>query len=244
MRDDFINIGSGGIRSTLNRIHGEQGMGAARLMLDMEWSPVRSVRLPGARLVIGGHVGVAFNQRGSRVVGPFETLHPIAFDIARHGTITPCRADVAVNISRMQLDALERERDGGPLSLQLHVHGYVLDDGSVQPDLNDPTTFWGHLRYDIKPAEWVEVLEHWHYAQGFLIQVPGYGGHGSVAMKKTNRELDFALSALVKADTETLWRPVVTLSKLPTERTTANAFRNSATRSEISSRLTRTHGSG
>jgi hypothetical protein len=82
MLDSFIRIGSGGISSALKRIHGEQGMGVARLMLDMEWSPVKSARLPGAQLLVGGDVGVAFNQGASRVIGPFEALHPIAFAAA------------------------------------------------------------------------------------------------------------------------------------------------------------------
>jgi hypothetical protein len=101
-----------------------------------------------------------------------------------------------VNVAWTQLDVLERERDGGPLALQIQVHGHVLSD--VEPDLSSPATFWSDLGYDIKAADWVEVLEQWRYAQGFLVQVPGYGGYESTTMRNASRELGAAANAIVE----------------------------------------------
>jgi hypothetical protein len=196
--DDFINIGSGGIRASLTRLHGEQGIAVSRLVLSMEWTPARTDALAGAGVLIEGHLGVGYNQGGSRVIGPVQSLHPIVFPRPdQHHGMSQAHVDIVADIARVQLDALEHERDGGPLTLHLHLHGHVLRPQPEEFGPNDPASFWSDTRYDVKPADWVEVLEHWQYAQGFLIQVPGYAGIDSAVMRLAKRELDSATHAIL-----------------------------------------------
>lgn len=198
MPDDFINIGSGGIRAALARLRGEQGLAVSRLVLEMEWTPVRTEALAGAAIVLNGHLGVGYNLGGSRLIGPIQTLLPIVIpNPARHEGMSQARVDIAVDLARAQLDVLERERDGRALALHLHLHGHVLRSNPEEFGPNDPASFWSDARYDVKRADWVEVLEHWHYAQGFLVQVPGYDETDAAGMRKAQRELDSASQAIL-----------------------------------------------
>jgi len=142
----------------------------------------------------------------SRPVGGWATASLDRFDVTARPTLAgmaedrgmaEAPVDMIVDVAPAQLDTLERERDGGPLTLHLHLHGLVLRPNPEQFGPNDQDSFWGDIRYDVKPAEWIEVLEAWRYAQGFLIQVPGFDSHESAVMRKARRELDTAAAAIL-----------------------------------------------
>lgn len=73
---------------------------------------------------------------------------------------------LAVDLTRSQLDALERERQGQAFTLALKYHGLLADAR-------------GHLRHlegedsrEIHQAEWVKVLEGFGYGSWVLIELP------------------------------------------------------------------------
>jgi len=195
--DAFLTIGSGGIRSVLTQLIGEQGIGVFRLRLRFEWTPARLEGVEGAGIIFDGHLGVGFSGGPARTVGVVQSLYPIVFPSRQQGSAQV--AELAMDMSLVQLHAIERERDGGPVTLQLHLQGRLLRTQASQPpsDLVDNTTFWGDLRYDLKPAQWFEILEQWGYAKSFLVQVPTYGSQDAPRSRAAVRELEKGVTALV-----------------------------------------------
>jgi hypothetical protein len=82
--------------------------------------------------------------------------------------------------------------------LQLHVQGYLLHPELMDASSGfDNSSFWGQLRDDLKAAQWVEVLEHWGYAQSFLVQIPLLTGQETAHARAAHRELEKARSDLL-----------------------------------------------
>jgi predicted transcriptional regulator len=163
----------------------------------MEWMPVRFGDIGGTRVIVGGQLGVGFSPSGpAQPVGPLQPLYPIVFP-PRDQSATQL-VEFAVDVSREQVDAIEQDRDGGRIVLQLHVLGHL-----IHPDLLaasegfDNSSFWGDLRYDLSAAQWVEVLEQWKYARSFLVQVPFRADLSGATTLKTQREVEKALAALL-----------------------------------------------
>jgi hypothetical protein len=97
-----------------------------------------------------------------------------------------------------QLAAVEQERDGGPIELELHVAGNVFRAGDDERGDLDPTSFWANLRYDLRPADWVEILENWHYAKGLLLQIPAVDI--TAGTKRAVEQLERAAAAVTEGD--------------------------------------------
>lgn len=194
--DAFLTIGSGGIRSVLTQLIGEQGFGIYRLRLRFEWTPTRLEGTDGAGVIFDGHLGMGFSGGPARPLGRVQSLYPVVFPSRAQGGSQV--AELATDLSLLQINAIERERDGGPITLQLHLQGRLLRHQEPPPsDLVDNTTFWGDLRYDLKPAQWVEVLEQWGYARSFLVQVPTYGSQDATRSRGAYRDLEKGIAALV-----------------------------------------------
>jgi hypothetical protein len=53
--------------------------------------------------------------------------------------------------------------------------------------------FWQDMVYRLRSSDWIEVLEHWQYAQGFLIQVPMVSGPDSKRAMAARDDLTIAI---------------------------------------------------
>jgi hypothetical protein len=114
----------------------------------------------------------------------------MAFPTREHGMST--RVDLGANLSAAQVEALECGRDGSPIKLHLNLQGGVFRGSS---DETTPLSlgFWDNLVYRFRPGDWLEILEHWRYAQGFLIQVPMIDGPDPGRIRSARADLEQAI---------------------------------------------------
>jgi hypothetical protein len=190
MEAAFLRIGQSTIRSELTNATGARGIGTYRLALNLEWSPTSFDELEGAKILLGGELQVSFAQDAPLPLAQLQAIYAMAFPTRAHGT--SARIDLGVNLSAAQVEALERERDGGPIKLHLNLQGGVFRGAS---DATTPLSlgFWDNLVYRFRPSDWLEILEHWRYAQGFLIQVPMIDGPDSGRIKSARADLERAI---------------------------------------------------
>jgi hypothetical protein len=111
---------------------------------------------------------------------------------------------VNLNIPPDQLDAIERRRDGGELALSLNVQGVLFrsDDHSPTPEEPMRHGFTDDLYFQVKPAEWVDVLQQLQYAEGFLVQVPKFAGTETPKALLAAAELKRAVKELTEGQYE------------------------------------------
>jgi hypothetical protein len=195
VEEAFLNIGSAGIKTTITRLAGRPGVGVYRLELTMEWTPTRLDELEGAKIMVAGDLEVSFAQDARLPLGQLQALYAIGFPVRTQGTST--RVDLGVNLLPAQLEALERERVGGPLKLHLNLQGAVLRDATETVDASTQL-FWGELVYRLKATDWIDVLEHWHYAQGFLLQVPKFTNRDSARAVRASDDLEQAIKDMTE----------------------------------------------
>lgn len=193
--DAFLSIGSGGIKSSLKQLTGRVGLGTYRIDLALEWTPIRSLDLAGAYVAVAGDLEASFVAGARLPLAQLQPLYAIAFPEPEHGAVqTP--VIMGANVLPAQLEAIERERSGGPLVLHLQLQGIILRPASHEPTPALPAVqaFWGTLEYQVKPAQWVEVLQNWSYARGFLLRVPILTGAQSVKAIRAKNDLEKAVS--------------------------------------------------
>jgi predicted transcriptional regulator len=106
---------------------------------------------------------------------------------------------MGANVLPAQLEAIEQERSGGPITLHLQLQGLIFrSDANTAAPITDRTEgFWGELAYEVKPGDWVEVLEHWRYAEGFLLQVPVVAGESARAIR-ASRDIQKAVGDMAE----------------------------------------------
>jgi hypothetical protein len=148
---------------------------------------------------VAGGLEISFGQDLRSPLGHLQPLYPIAFASHAQGTF-PARVDLGAYVLPAQLEALERERAGGPLKLHLNLQGAIVRNGSTDTRAEVPPiqAFSDELVYRVKAAEWIEVLEHWHYAQGFLLQVPKFSSRDSVQGVHALGDLEKAISDMAE----------------------------------------------
>jgi hypothetical protein len=190
MEAAFLRIGQSTVRSDLTNATGARGIGTYRLALNLEWSPTSFDELEGAKILLGGELQASFAQDAPLPLAQLQAIYAVAFPARAHGT--SARIDLGANLSAAQVEALERDRDGGPIKLHLNLQGGVFRGAS---DEATPLSlvFWDNLVYRFRPSDWVEILEHWQYAQGFLIQVPMVAGPDSGRIKSARADLEQAV---------------------------------------------------
>lgn len=197
MRDAHLRLNGGGnIASSLLELKGTSGIGVYRLDIALNWSPTDWNLLHDARVMFGGDVEVGFGDGLRHPLGQLHAVYPIAFASPSQGTF-PARVDVGTNLPPAQLEVLERMRDGGPVKLLLKLRGMVFRRAS-NTGSPPPETFWGGLEYEIKAAEWMEVLEGWEYAQAFLLQVPKFTSQQTPAAARARKGLEKAISEMAE----------------------------------------------
>lgn len=169
MEPAFLRIGSGNVRSELTNLAGQRGVGSYRLTLGLEWSPTNYDELAGAKLLVGGDLQVSFAQDSPAPLSQLQAIYAMAFPKRAQGT--SARVDLGADLTAAHIEAVERQRDGGPIKLHLKLQGGVFREAA---EAASPLSlvFWQDMVYRLRPSDWIEVLEHWQYAQGFLIQVP------------------------------------------------------------------------
>ncbi len=195
MEEAFLKIGPAGVKTMITRLAGRPGVGVYRIELTMEWTPTRMDELEGAKVLVAGGLEVSFAQDARLPLGQLQALYAIGFPVRTHGTST--RVDLGANLLPAQLEALERERAGGPLKLHLNLQGAVLRDATDTADASTEL-FWGELVYRLKATDWIEVLEHWRYAQGFLLQVPKFTNRDSARALRASDDLEKAIKDMTE----------------------------------------------
>lgn len=190
MERDTLRIGQRNIRCELINATGQPGIGTYRLSLLSEWSPTRFDELEGAKLIVGGDMQVSFGNDAPYPLAQLQAVYSMAFPTREHGTST--RVDLAANLSAAQVEALEARREGGPIKLHLNLQGGAFREASDdRPSLSEG--FWGSLVYRFRPSDWLEILGHWQYAHGFLIQVPAVAGPASTRLKGAIEDIEKAI---------------------------------------------------
>jgi len=187
---DTLRIGQRNVRCELITATGERGIGTYRLALNLEWSPTRFDELEGAKLIVGGDLKVSFGNDAPFPLAQLQAIYAMAFPTRNHGTST--RVDFGANLSAAQVEALERQRDGGPVKLHLNLQGGVFRE-ATEESASLSEAFWDTLVYRFRPSDWLEILEHWQYAHGFLIQVPAIAGPASTQFKDAIDDLEKAI---------------------------------------------------
>ena len=158
----FLLIGRSTVRFELTNATGARGVGTYRLALNLEWSPTSFDEPEGATILLGGELWelqASFAQDATLPLAQLQTIYAMAFPPRAHGTST--RIDLEVNLSAVQVEALEHDRDGGPIKLHLNLQGGVFRGAS---DETTPLSlvFSDNLVYRFRPSHWLEILEHWH----------------------------------------------------------------------------------
>lgn len=185
----------GDVSMTLLQLHGNRGAGVDRLDLALELLPLNWNLLHDARLMMWADLEVAPEGTGRLAVG---TIGPGVAAFAERGKTYPARIDLRAALGQQQVEAIELARDGGPISLCLRAHGMVFPGVGEGQEVSSPETFWHDTEFRLKAMEWVEVLEAWDYAQGFLIQVPTLSDPNSIAAVQASKALSRAVSEMVE----------------------------------------------
>jgi hypothetical protein len=194
MEPAFLRINSSTIRSELTHYSGQPGLGTYQLRLTLEWSPTKYEELERAKVLLAGDLEASFAQDAPIPLAQLQPIYAVAFPDNRQGT--SARIDLRANVLPGQLEMLERERSGGPIKLHLRLQGLLLRDANPDdPDhpgaLN--SVFWQDLVYRLRPGDWLEVLTHWRYATGFLLQVPGLARPETGPAIKARDDLELAI---------------------------------------------------
>lgn len=196
MQRGSIRMGRfGDVAASLTHLTGRPGAGIYRLELVLDLLPLSWPALHDSRVVIWADLEVAFANASRLVVG---TLGPGATAFAEPGKTYPARLYLAIDLGPRQVEIIEEVRDGGEISLCLRTHGIIfpsVNHGAEQT--GNPETFWHDLEFRLKPAEWIEILEAWHYAQGFLVQVPILPPSETAAATRAAKSLEHAATEMM-----------------------------------------------
>ena len=197
--DAHLAVSSGGIKSVLKQLTGATGFGTYRINVTLEWTPIRPAIFDEAKVALGGDLEVSFANRARQPVAQLQPFYAIAFPSSQMGPVQ-ARLDLGANVSPAQLESIERERGGGPIMLHLMLQGLIFRPSSLEESELIPRVegFWGELAYNLKPAQWVEVLENFGYAQGFLLQVPKYGSRSSPKAAEATVDLEKAIGHMAE----------------------------------------------
>ncbi len=183
--------GGGNIISSLIQLRGNQGVGTYRLDIALSWTPTSWNLMHDARVMFGGDLEIGFGDGMRRPLGQLQAVYPVAFASPTQGTF-PARVDLGTNLGPIQIEAIEKLRGGGPVKLLLRLRGLVFRAASEEVN-PPPEAFWDDLEYEIKAAEWMEVLEAWGYAQGFFLQVPQSASEETPAAAEASKGLEKAV---------------------------------------------------
>ena len=198
MKTAGIRIDGAHLGATLVSLSGGRGLGTYRLGLVFDLLPADWQRFHDARLLCAAEIGIGLPGTGS-IPLTATSLGAAAFASVSQGTF-PARLDLSGQFDQTQLDELERRRDGADLSLHLRFRGVLLPAHPSDQPPAIPTAFWTDAEFQIKKAEWVELLEQWDYAQGFLLQVPRFRRPSSPAAERAGKELEAAIAKLADGD--------------------------------------------
>jgi len=198
MKTAGIRIDGAHLGATLISLSGGCGFGTYRLGFVFDLLPADWQRFHDARLLCAAEISIGLSGTGPIPLMP-TSLGAAAFASASQGTF-PARLDLAGQLDQTQLDELERRRDGADLDLHLRFRGVLLPAQPSDQPPAIPTAFWTDAEFRIKKAEWVELLEQWDYAQGFLLQVPRFSRPSSPAAERATKELEAAIAKLADGD--------------------------------------------
>ena len=199
MNEAHLKLGVSGATSSLLQLGGSAGLGVYRLEVAMNWTPTHWDVLSNARVIFGGEVEVSFAQGMHFPLGQLQAVYAVAFANAEQRTHA-ARVDLSTNLLPAQLEALERKRAGGQLNLHLKVRGVLLlsAGSTASPAKPSAEGFSDDLEYRLKASEWMEVLERWEYAKGFLLEVPMLAELDAVRAVKASKDVEKAISEMAE----------------------------------------------
>lgn len=103
---------------------------------------------------------------------------------------TQAKIRLSIELSHVQLDALERERQGGTFSLAVAYRGLATDHQGHLDHLS------GRDQREVSQSEWCNVLGQLNYHRSVLVEVPLPDEDAHPALAGTTRELAAATAAL------------------------------------------------
>jgi hypothetical protein len=158
--DAFLNLRGIQWRVTLRNLTGRRGIGVHGLTFGLEFLSTTQASFSGMHAFINGHLFVGPDSGGMSYVGRINAGSPVVFS---NGPVTT--ADLEIDLTKPQLDEIERLRGEGGVTLTLNIFGTLLDAG--QPD-----AFFGQLAYRPDAGVWLWALEQAGYGKRVVTRVP------------------------------------------------------------------------
>ncbi len=163
-------IGSTQVNFAPEGLSGIAGAGAYQLRLDLQAQVSEPSELAGRVLLVNGDLFLSVEGDAPLYVGPAELASPFTFPgKAATSGITGVRFHI--HVIPTQLEAIEMERLGRDVALQLDLRGASVGGGL------ESIPFAGQTYLPLKPGTWPTLLEHLGYCEQvvLLIRRPGAG---------------------------------------------------------------------
>lgn len=146
-------------------MNGSSGIGFFRLMVHLEFI-----------FTSGGDEATLFPLTGRLAVGNRDVGHlfsPAAELTKATSRDYPDTKVLYIDLDRSRIEALEAIRNGGALSLDVHVAGQVISKQHGLCSLRDASD-----SYQLNQSGWIDILRQMGYGETMLIEVPVTDGIG------------------------------------------------------------------
>jgi len=146
-------------------MNGSSGIGFFRLMVHLEFI-----------FTSGGDEATLFPLTGRLAVGNRDVGHlfsPAAELTKATPRDYPDTKVLYIDLDRSRIEALEAIRNGGALSLDVHVAGQVISKQHGLCSLRDASD-----SYQLNQSGWIDILRQMGYGETMLIEVPVTDGIG------------------------------------------------------------------
>jgi len=168
----------------LDRIAGRQGPGVHILTLHLKFQGRRD--LVECSLQVGGSLSLVLSNRGPVHLGPlYASSSPPTFSVDPTGELYDPQAQFSVDLSPIQLEAIEEARTAQDVEFQFDINGLIVGSNLVEP-------FFGQLRLRSDTGAWTRVLGEMGFAKSVVLTIPvspGGGGRAADAAGRLERAL-------------------------------------------------------
>lgn len=182
----------------IGEVHGQAGI-KSRLLIDVNvllWN-VDADEQAARLLSFEADVSIRGADNREVLVGRAVTADQ-NFSLRQYKTRAENRLRLALDLTRSELDAWERARQGKPFTLGLAYHGLAFSP-SVGVD-----NLMGSDNRSITQSEWVTALDELGYRKTVLVEVPVPDEREHPALATAARELAHATSALLTGPSRTV----------------------------------------
>src|SRR4051812_3636382 len=120
--DAYLSLRGTQWRASLRNLTGRRGLGIHGLTFGLELLPTTQGSFVGIQALIQGHLFVGSDSGGMNYVGRIQPSSPVVFS---SGPVTT--ADLEIDLTTSQLDAIEHLRGDGGVTLTLNLSGILFD---------------------------------------------------------------------------------------------------------------------